>query len=221
MDLHYTAHVPGGAGPFPTLIALHGWGANAHDLLGLAQVLHRGEALMLCPEGPVSMQIGGGVVGHGWYPIAGGGAREHPEFEAAARALRDFLELAVERYPVDRSKLIVLGFSQGGVMAYDLFLREPERFAALIALSSWLPEEVAAVDVESAELASHPVLVMHGTRDPMIDVERARESRKLLIERRLLLTYREHEMGHEISPDALHDLLEWLTDKVFEPIRLL
>ena len=145
MDLRYTAHVPGGVGPFPTVIALHGWGANAHDLLGLAQVLHRGEALMLCPEGPVSMQIGDGMVGHGWYPIAGGGAREHPEFEAAARALRDFLELAVERYPVDRNKLIILGFSQGGVMAYDLFLREPERFAALIALSSWLPAEIATL----------------------------------------------------------------------------
>ena len=220
MDLRYTAHVPGGVGPFPTVIALHGWGANAHDLLGLAQVLHRGEALMLCPEGPVSMQIGDGMVGHGWYPIAGGGAREHPEFEAAARALQDFLELAVERYPVDRNKLIILGFSQGGVMAYDLFLREPERFAALIALSSWLPAEIATVGVESAELASHPVLVMHGTRDPMIDVERARESRTRLIQLGASLTYREYDMGHEIAPEALRDLVTWLDEKAISPIQL-
>ncbi len=220
MALRYTAHVPGGAGPFPTLLALHGWGAGAHDLLGLAQVLHQGEALMLCPEGPVSTEIGGGMLGHGWYPITGGGARERPEFEAAARAVRDFLELAVERYPVDRSKLIILGFSQGGVMAYDLFLREPERFAALIALSSWLPEKVAAVDVEGAELASRPMLVMHGTRDPMIDVERARESRTRLIQLGACLTYREYEMGHEIGPEALRDLVTWLDEKAISPIQL-
>ena len=36
MELLYTAHVPSGEGPFPTILALHGWGASAHDLLGLA-----------------------------------------------------------------------------------------------------------------------------------------------------------------------------------------
>ena len=220
MDLRYTAHVPSGEGPFPTVLALHGWGANAHDLLGLAQVLHRGEALMLCPEGPVSMQIGDGMVGHGWYQIAGGRARDRSESEAAADAVRDFLALALERYPVDRGKLIILGFSQGGVMAYDLFLREPARFAALVALSSWLPEEVAAADLDGEELATRPVLVMHGTRDPMIDVERARESRTRLIQLGASLTYHEYEMGHEIAPEALRDLVTWLDEKAISPIQL-
>ena len=42
MDLLHTVHVPSGAGPFPTILALHGWGANAHDLLGLGRIdLHR------------------------------------------------------------------------------------------------------------------------------------------------------------------------------------
>ena len=175
---------------------------------------------MLCPEGPVSTQIGGGMVGHGWYQIAGGSARDRSELEAAADAVRAFLALALERYPVDRNKLIILGFSQGGVMAYDLFLREPERFAALIALSSWLPEELAYADLGGGELATRPVLVMHGTRDPMIDVERARESRTRLIQLGASLTYREYEMGHEIAPEALRDLVTWLDEKAISPIQL-
>ncbi|MBW2271888.1 MAG: hypothetical protein JRG96_01350 [Deltaproteobacteria bacterium] len=44
MDLIHTAHVPAGDGPFPTLFAFHGWGANAHDLLGLAPYLHGRES---------------------------------------------------------------------------------------------------------------------------------------------------------------------------------
>src|ERR1043166_8667895 len=56
--------------------------------------------------------------------------------------LRAFLDAALERYPIERKKLVALGFSQGGVMAYGLALGEPERFAGLAVLSSWLPEEL-------------------------------------------------------------------------------
>src|SRR5258708_16402461 len=68
-ELLYTAHVPGGEGPFPTLFLLHGWGASPHDLLGLAPLLHGGRALVLCPQGPVVVPIGGGERGYGWVPL--------------------------------------------------------------------------------------------------------------------------------------------------------
>ena len=56
MELLYTAHVPAGDGPLPTILLLHGWGASAHDLIGLAPILHGGRALVLCPQGPVALQ---------------------------------------------------------------------------------------------------------------------------------------------------------------------
>ena len=59
----------------------------------------------------------------------------------AVEAATVFIDEAVKRYPVNPRKLILLGFSQGGVMAYNLALRQPERFAALIAISSWFPPE--------------------------------------------------------------------------------
>ena len=88
-------------------------------------------------------------------------------------------------------------------------------------LCSWLPEELAKRIPARSEPTDRPVLVMHGTRDSMIDVERARESRRRLIERNVPLTYREYEMGHEIARDALIDLHAWIDDKVFAPVRLL
>ena len=48
-----------------------------------------------------------------------------------AKHCATFLDDALERYPIDNKKLAVLGFSQGGVMAYSLGLGEPERFAVL------------------------------------------------------------------------------------------
>lgn len=221
MDLLHTAYVPPGDGPFPTILALHGWGANAMDLLGLAPYLHGGEAIVLCPQGPVGFEIGEGMVGFGWFPLRSGGGFDPQEFAQGTALLRAFVDQALERYPVDRRKLVALGFSQGGVMAYDLVLRAPSRFAGLVALSSWLPGPLEGSIPAAAELEGFPVLVQHGTEDPMIEVVRARESRDALLARRVALAYREYEgMGHEIRPEALRDLVEWLDDKVLSPIRL-
>lgn len=220
MDLLHTAYVPPGEGPFPAVIALHGWGANAMDLLGLAPYLHGGEAVVLCPQGPVAFEIGEGAVGFGWFPLRSDGPLRPEEFAQGARLLRSFVDAALPRYPVDPRKVVVLGFSQGGVMGYDLVLRSPERFAALVALSSWLPDTLAGAIPSLPGQEGFPILVQHGTQDPMIEVARARESRDVLLARKVALTYREYEMGHEIRPEALRDLVEWLDEKVLSPIRL-
>jgi phospholipase/carboxylesterase len=220
MKLMHTAHVPEGDGPFPTLLALHGWGANAHDLLGLAPYLHRGEALVLCPQGPVCFEISPGNPGYGWFPLTGGGEIDPGEFAAGAGAIREFLDAACHQYPVDPRKLVVLGFSQGAVMAYDLVLRDPGRFAGLAALSSWLPDELADAVAADPARGSLPTFVSHGSEDPMIPVERGRESRDALLRLGVPTVYREYEMGHEIRTETLKDLVEWLEAKVLQPVAL-
>jgi len=220
MDLLYTAHVPPGDGPHPTVIALHGWGASSHDLIGLAPVLHGGGALVLCPQGPVAFQIAQGVLGFGWWPVTESRQMDPREFERARVALRKFFDEASARYPIDRRKVVVLGFSQGGVMGYDLVLSEPERFAGLVALSSWLPEAIDKAIPSNDAAKNLPALVIHGTEDPMVPVAGAQESRKRLIARGLNVHYREYPMQHEINPEALRELVIWLEEKVFRPIQL-
>jgi phospholipase/carboxylesterase len=160
------------------------------------------------------------VLGFGWWPITESREMDPREFERAREALRKFLDAAFARYPIDRRKVVVLGFSQGGVMAYDLVLSEPERFAGLVALSSWLPEPVDKAIPGNEALKNFPALVMHGTQDPMVPVARAQESRQRLLARGLNVHYREHAMQHEINPEALRELVIWLEEKVFQPIRL-
>jgi phospholipase/carboxylesterase len=215
MKLLHTVHAPAGDGPFPTLLLLHGWGANAHDLLGLAPMIHGGNALVLCPQGPVSFSIGGGLRGYGWFPLVPGAPPDPAAFRSGADALRAFLDEALERYPIDRERLAVAGFSQGGAMAYDLVLREPALFKGLIALSSWLPAVLAEHAERKPEHDGLPVLIVHGTRDAMLDVEKARESREAIRPFGVALTYREFDMGHEVGREALQLILRWLDDKVF------
>ncbi len=224
MDLMYTAHIPPGEGPFPTILMLHGWGANAHDLMGLAPIVHGGQALVLCPQGPVGFEIAPdqapGLLGYGWWPISQDREIDPAAFDAARGAVRTFLDDACERYPIDRRKIVVMGFSQGGVMAYDLVLGDPDRFAGLVALSSWLPDAVDEAVPTQDGLANFPALVIHGTKDPMIPVENAQDSRQRLLARGLNVHYREFEMEHEINQDALRELVVWLEEKVFNLIQL-
>jgi phospholipase/carboxylesterase len=216
MNLIHTIHQPSGDGPHPTLLTLHGRGANALDLLGLAPYICGGKFLVICPQGPLETPIGPGMMGHAWYPMSMGGPPDVDTMLSSCKQLEIFLDQCAARYPIDQKRFAVLGFSQGGVMAYSLALANPQRFAALAVLSTWLPKELVPRLGISDAVANLPVLVQHGTNDPTIEVERARDSVERLGDLKVPLTYREYEMGHEITPRGLGDLSEWLSDKVLE-----
>ena len=211
MNLVHTIYEPSGIGPHPTILTLHGRGANAFDLLSLAPYLCGGRFMLLCPQGPLETPIGPGAVGYAWYPLPHGGPPDLPAIRAAREELVAFLDAALNRYPVDPKKLVALGFSQGGVMAYALALQNPERFAALVALSSWLPAEVFTDPPTAQNL---PTLVHHGSNDQMIDVQRAHLSVEKLRDWRVPVTFREYDMGHEITAQGLSHLSSWLEEKV-------
>ncbi|MFO0688963.1 MAG: dienelactone hydrolase family protein [Myxococcota bacterium] len=211
MDLLYTAHIPAGPGPFPAVLALHGYGASAHDLLGLAPQLRRGEVVYLCPQGPLTLEIGPGQRGYAWFPIDPSGQVSAPALVGARGVLEGFLDDALRIHPIDPGRITILGFSQGGVMAYDLALGRPDRFKALVALSSWLPDAVVQGLRTDPARAALPTLLMHGTKDPMIAIDNARRARAQLESMGMQVAWGEYDMGHEINPQAARDLLGWLT----------
>jgi phospholipase/carboxylesterase len=217
VNLIHTIFEPNGAGPHPTILTLHGRGANAFDLLGLAPHLCNGKFLMICPQGPLETPIGPGAFGYAWYPMSMGGPPDVGAILASKGMLQQFLDTCLKRYPIDAKKLVVLGFSQGGVMAYSLALSNPERFAGLAVLSSWLPKElIPKLSINNEAVQSLPTIVQHGSQDQMIEVQRAKDSVERLRALRVLLTYREYDMGHEITPRSLTELSAWLDEKVMK-----
>ena len=216
----YAAHVPEGEGPHPTLVLLHGWGASAHDLLGLAPILYGGRALVLCPQGSLAMELAPGMAGYGWFPLGEGREPDPEEVEASVATLASFLDRVCERYPVDPRRLVIGGFSQGGFMAYLLALRTPERFAGLLAMSAWLPAALALGLEKTSAHSQLPTLVVHGTADPAIPIEQAQDAREVLSGLGVPVDYREYSMGHEIRPEAIDDIVAWLAEKSLRPVRL-
>ncbi len=216
MDLVHAVFAPAGDGPHPAILAMHGWGSNALDLLGLAPYVARGRCLMLAPQGPVEI---GAVSGYGWYQLRPGAPPDLDAMGEAAERLMKLMDAALERYPIDQRKLVAMGFSQGGVMAYNLAMRYPDRFAGLVAIATWFPEELAQYAGDRQALAGLPAMVLHGRADDMVQVAKARDSVERLREFRMPLVYREYDCAHEITVDAIRDLSAFLTDRVIDPAR--
>jgi len=203
------------------MLTLHGRGANAFDLLGLAPYICGGKFLMICPQGPLETPIGPGASGYAWYPMSMGGPPDVGAILSSREKLQQFLDACLKRYPIDGKKLVVLGFSQGGVMAYSLALSNPERFAGLAVLSSWLPQElIPRLSISNDAVQSLPTIVQHGSQDQMIEIQRAKDSVERLRALRVPLTYRDYDMGHEITPRSLTDLSAWLEEKILSPIMI-
>ncbi|MPZ97912.1 MAG: phospholipase [Dehalococcoidia bacterium] len=199
------------AGPeaVPTLFAIHGHGAHAMDLMGLAPYLAGGRVQVICPEAEFVLQPG--MPSYTWFHRDAEGNRPPEEFERVAASLSGFIEDATERYRADRERTAVLGFSQGGSLAYRLGLAEPSRFAGIAALSTWLPDEAVEAASEDREaLAALPVLVQHGTEDPMVRIDRGRDSKARLEALGVRLEYHEYPMQHQIAAESLQDLSAWL-----------
>src|SRR2546423_5663383 len=155
------------ADPEGALVLFHGRGADEHDLFPLLDALDPERRLLgATPRGPLSLPPGGAH----WYALGGIGTPEATSFHASYAAATEWLDGFLAEHRVGYERLVVGGFSQGGVMTYALGLgRGRPRPAALTVFSSFIPS------VEGFELdlppPLPPVAIGHGTLDPAIGVE--------------------------------------------------
>ena len=216
MDFVHAVWTPSGPGPHPTLIALHGHGAHCQDLAPLAPMLADGRLQVICPQ--AEFRLEGAPYSYApMFTWMRRGANDRPldgELARVASALSRFVDDACARYQVDADRLALMGFSQGGALAYRLALSEPRRWRGAAMLSTWLSDEAADdVHIDAADL---PLLVQHGINDPLVEIDRGRNSRDRLQSMRMQLDYREYPMQHEIGRQSMHDLSAWLGDLLLD-----
>jgi phospholipase/carboxylesterase len=202
-----TARVREAAGePQGALVLFHGRGADEHDLFPLLDALDPERRFVgATPRGPLSLPPGGAH----WYVLAGIGTPDAPTFHASYAAASEWLDGFVLEHGVGYDRLVLGGFSQGGVMTYSLGLGQGRpRPAALAVFSSFMPT-VSGFELDLSPPLP-PVAIGHGTLDPVIGVQWGRQARERLEAVGAEVLYRETPMSHQLDPEFVQDVGAWL-----------
>lgn len=196
----------------PLVLMLHGYGADMNDLFSFASQLPD-TALVISAQAPHRLPWGG----YAWWPLEmGSDGQIKRDAEQARKAVaqgRAFVSEVANLFEYDTDRFFILGFSQGGMMSYGLALSEPDRYAGVMALSSYLMDGL----YDSVPTARSPLptfFVSHGTEDQVLPVSGAQESRAKLESWGAEVEYHEYPMPHGINPDNLNDLLKWLNARI-------
>lgn len=184
------------------VVFCHGYGADGNDLISLGGQWQRlmPTASWVSPHAPERCTMS--PAGYQWFPIT----RLQPDemlkgCERAAPILNAFLDEELARLNLDGSKLALVGFSQGTMMALHVGLRRAVAPAAILGYSGTLagPERIAA-----EAKAKPPVMLIHGDADEMIPVQALHMSAQALAGASVSVQWHiSRGVGHGIDPAGL------------------
>ena len=170
--------IPAAAGRTSQLVVfLHGYGADGNDLIELGRQWRvlMPEAAFVAPN--ASERSPAAPIGRQWFALSNrppddpsGGDERWTGAVTARGAIDAFLDAELKRLSLDDSKLALVGFSQGAMMALHVGLRRPGAPAAILGYSGLLigPERLSEATARDARGAPPPVLLIHGEQDPLI-----------------------------------------------------
>lgn len=192
---------------YPTVVALHGRGTDAYDLIPLVESLGL-DMLVIAPRAPRPFEVG---AGYAWYDLGAEGVPDPRSFRDSLCLLQEFLIQIRKGYPIGPTGPILLGFSQGAVMSYAAGLLDPTNIRGIVALSGYVPSR-SNLPFKWNELKGIPVFISHGTYDELIPIKLGKESAELLQNAGANVTFREYAMGHQVAEDTVRELTSWVRD---------
>ena len=199
------------------VVFLHGYGANGADLLGLADPLaeHLPDTLFLSPDAPEDCD--GSPMGFQWFPIPWiDGSSEEESRDGMMRASDDlnaFLDGVMVDEDLLPEQVMVLGFSQGTMMALHVLPRREDAVAGIVAFSGRLLEPESLIDEVQCK---PPVLLIHGDQDDVVPPQSLPQAAEALQNAGWKEVYA-HVMkgtGHGIAPDGLQVALAFMRDRL-------
>ena len=173
------------------LVLLHGWGADANDLLPVGKLLTEGFKDRFEIVSLSAPQIHPSGLGRQWYPLYPHQWKEVPN--AVMDLEKRLSNLCFSNIPLN--KTLILGFSQGGAMALELATRN--KFEGIFAFSSYPhPEWKPAKEMP-------PIFLCHGNMDEVVPKAASQRSFDILLKNGIQSELFFFDGGHEITNDLI------------------
>ena len=194
------------------VIFLHGYGADGNDLLGLSDVLadHLPNTVFMAPNAPD--RCTNNPMGYQWFPIPhmdGSSMEMARQGQLASRKLlNEWLDEVAISEGINADRTIIIGFSQGTMMALDVIPRRRDEIAGIVGISGRLlePEKLA-----SEAVSKPPIMLIHGDMDNVVPPASMPEAADALSKAGFeVYTHVSKGTAHGIAQDGLGVALQFI-----------
>ncbi len=193
------------AQPAPLVVMLHGWSGDESSMWIFKRTVPA-NTVIIAPRAPLVLDNGGFV----WFQYRD--SRFDPEWSQVNTALDElthFLSTLPQHYPVDPTKMVLMGFSQGAMMCSGFVFSHPFEVVGVVSLAgAMLP--LRDIEPQDNLLAGLPVFIAHGVRDEVIPVKYAQQTRNVYTSFGADVTYGEYSSAHKMHTSAFTDLKQWM-----------
>jgi len=208
------------ANPTAAVIWMHGLGADGNDFVPIVNELNLSGApaiRFIFPHAPMMpVTINNGYVMRAWYDVSFGdleGNTKRADEKGVRQSQAQIGQLIARETErkISNKNIILAGFSQGGAIALQAGLRYPETLAGVMALSCYLPCSDSFAAEASAANAKTPLLIAHGTQDPVVPYAMGKNSADMLVKSGYAVEWREYPMQHSLCLEEVRDIGMWIT----------
>ena len=177
------------------LILIHGRGADARDILGLASQLNVSEYSLLAPE----------ATNNSWYPYSflAEPEQNEPWLSSALDLLKEIVD-EVTKHGISTENIYLLGFSQGACLALEFAARQAQKMGGIVALTGGLIGDKIYQENYTGDFNETPIFLGTGNPDPHVPVERVKESANILEKMNAQVHLKVYEgRPHTVSQDEI------------------
>jgi len=159
--------------------------------------------------------INGGWVMRSWYDILSmdnnGREISRDELRSSVDSISAIIQ-AQTAAGIAPERILLVGFSQGGAVAYETGLTYPQRIGGIAAMSTYLPRHLD--EVAPSAVKDLPIIALHGTMDDVVSLSMGESAVEQLSKVGYQPQWKTFPMGHEVSIESLNTLGRWMSERL-------
>lgn len=204
------------------VIWLHGLGDSGHGFAPIVPELRlpAGHSIRFlfphAPERPVT--INGGMRMRAWYDIKTMDLQNRAD-ETGVRQSAELVSQLIDKVlatGIAPEKIMLAGFSQGGVIALHLLPRLPYKIAGVMALSTYMAVPDQLKTEMNAQNKTTPVLVAHGVADPVVPLQAGQAAYNNLKYAGFNVRWQDYRMEHSVCAQEVDDLSRFIQQQLLK-----
>ncbi|WP_395339439.1 alpha/beta hydrolase [Ningiella sp. W23] len=199
-----------------TIIWLHGLGDSGNGFAPIAPELKLPKEMgvkFIFPHAPIRpVTINNGMEMRAWYDIKSMDMESRADLEGvleSSKLVQDLIEQEIAS-GIPSNKILLAGFSQGGVIALHLGTRYEKPLAGIVALSTYMSAPQSLASEKSEENANVPILCCHGLQDEVVPLFLGKGAYQSLTENGYKAQWKEYVMQHNVCLPEINDISKFI-----------